>query len=117
MVITANDSPHIQKLQQKYFDGETMNWVKVHLLPDHVKFNHKRHVQFLSGPEDRYQACKNCHGEVANMDVVEQVKSLGMGWCLNCHRQTMKGELKPIQPDKYKNYTPTGLDNCSTCHN
>lgn len=100
-MVVATDKEPIKKLQQKYFDGETVNWVKVHLLPDHVKFNHKRHVHRFSTPEDRYPACKTCHGEVKQMDVVNQHSSLSMGWCVNCHREQ----------------EPKGPLNCSTCHN
>lgn len=99
--IVKASSPHIKKLQEKYLAGETVKWVKVHMLPDHVKFNHKRHVHRLSGAEDRYPACKTCHGEIKQMDVVEQHSSLSMGWCVNCHREQ----------------DPKGPLNCSTCHN
>ena len=99
--VVAIDKPEIQKLRKKYFDGETVNWVKVHMLPDHVKFNHKRHVHRFSTPDDRYPACNTCHGDIKKMDVVEQHSSLSMGWCVNCHR-----EQEPQAPL-----------NCSTCHN
>lgn len=96
----ATDKEPIKKLQEKYFAGETVNWVKVHMLPDHVKFNHKRHVHRFSTPDDRSQACKNCHGDVAEMVKIKQVNSLSMGWCVDCHRES----------------TPQGPLNCSTCH-
>ena len=99
--VVAIDKGPIQKLRQKYFDGETVNWVKVHLLPDHVKFNHKRHVHRFSTADDRYPACKTCHGEIKQMEVVKQHSSLSMGWCVNCHREQ----------------DPKGPLNCSTCHN
>lgn len=99
-MVVGTDKPAIQALQKKYFDGQTVNWVKVHMLPDHVKFNHKRHVHRFSTPNDRFQACKKCHGPVDTMDVIEQVSSLSMGWCVDCHREQ----------------TPQGPLNCSTCH-
>jgi hypothetical protein len=99
-LLVATDKPAIKELQQKYFAGESVNWVKVHMLPDHVKFNHKRHVHRFSQPEDRYVACQKCHGEVAKMDVIEQISSLSMGWCVDCHRSS----------------EPKGPLNCSTCH-
>jgi hypothetical protein len=33
-------------------------------------------------------ACQTCHGNVQEMEVVEQYAPLSMGWCINCHRQT-----------------------------
>ena len=99
-MVVGTDKEPIQRLQKKYYDGETVNWVKVHMLPDHVKFNHKRHVHRFSEAEDRYPACQTCHGDVKQMDVVEQYNSLSMGWCVNCHRES----------------EPKGPLNCSTCH-
>jgi cytochrome c553 len=43
--IVATDKPEIQKLTGFYDRGEQVPWVKVHYVPDHVKFNHKRHVR------------------------------------------------------------------------
>lgn len=87
------DSPHIQKLKKIYEAGGRMEWNKVHMLPDFVHFNHKRHVA-------RGVACQTCHGQIQEMQVVRQNADLSMGWCVNCHR-------KP----EYN--APT---NCSTCH-
>ena len=54
----------------------------MHNLPDHVYFNHAQHVNV--GKVD----CTDCHGDVENMDRIKQVHDLGMGWCINCHRET-----------------------------
>jgi len=54
-------------------------WVKVHNLPDFVYFDHRPHV--LAGVE-----CQRCHGPVERMERVRQVETLGMGWCVSCHR-------------------------------
>ncbi len=89
----ALDKPNIQKLHELYNKGESIPWKKVHLLPDHVKFNHASHI--LKGKQ-----CQECHGPVETMPVVTQVKSLSMGWCVDCHR-------------KPENNAPT---QCSTCH-
>lgn len=66
------------------YSGEEkpVKWVKVHDLPDHVYFNHAQHVK-VGGIE-----CETCHGEVSEMEVVEQVNPLTMGWCVNCHNET-----------------------------
>ncbi|NNC82173.1 MAG: c-type cytochrome [Flavobacteriales bacterium] len=63
-------------------DTEPIEWIKVHDLPDHVYFNHAQHVK-VAGLE-----CETCHGQVDEMEVVEQVSSLTMGWCINCHNET-----------------------------
>ena len=71
------------------FNTETMKyekepvpieWTKIHNLPDHVYFNHSQHVK-VAGLE-----CQTCH--IQEMDVVQQMENLSMGWCVNCHRTT-----------------------------
>ncbi|HVG11738.1 MAG TPA: c-type cytochrome [Flavisolibacter sp.] len=59
-----------------------VEWVKIHNLPDHVYFNHAQHVN--AGKV----ACQTCHGNIQEMDVVEQKAELSMGWCINCHRES-----------------------------
>jgi hypothetical protein len=70
----------IQKLQKYYTENKPIEWLKVHVMPDHYKFNHKRHVK--GGV-----ACHECHGQIPEMPKVERVSSMKMGWCLDCHRQ------------------------------
>ena len=97
-LVVKTDSPWIQKLTEAYNSGKSVAWQKVHLLPDHVKFNHAPHIKAFK--ELGNQACTKCHGEVAEMEKVKQVSSLSMGFCVNCHRE----------PEK------TAPLNCSTCH-
>jgi cytochrome c2 len=71
-------------------------WNKVHVLPDHVAFNHKQHV--VVGNID----CKQCHGDMTKQteavrvvpveelnkiegNVVLTKPTLTMGWCIECH--------------------------------
>jgi hypothetical protein len=87
------DSPWIQKITAAYNNGTSIAWQKVHLLPDHVKFNHAPHIK--AGKD-----CATCHGPVETMKQIYQFAPLSMGWCVNCHRQP-------------ENHAST---NCSTCH-
>lgn len=89
----AVDSPYIQQLAEAYNSGQSIAWEKVHLLPDHVKFDHAAHIG--AGKD-----CAQCHGPVESMPVLYQFSSLSMGWCVNCHREP-------------ENNAPI---NCSTCH-
>jgi hypothetical protein len=59
-----------------------VKWIRVHNLPDFVYFNHSQHVS-VAGVD-----CETCHGEVKEMEIVEQNAPLTMGWCINCHRDT-----------------------------
>jgi hypothetical protein len=62
--------------------AKPVEWVKIHNLPDHVYFNHAQHVNAGN------VACQTCHGNIQEMDVVEQKAELSMGWCINCHRES-----------------------------
>ena len=63
-------------------EARPIEWVKIHNLPDHVYFNHAQHVN-VGGIE-----CQTCHGNIEEMEVVQQFAPLSMGWCINCHRET-----------------------------
>ncbi|MDB5252538.1 MAG: cytochrome, partial [Flaviaesturariibacter sp.] len=88
----VNGTAEIQKLYKyaNYTPGKPWDpykatspeWVKIHNLPDHVYFNHAQHIN--AGKV----ACHTCHGNIQEMDVVEQKAELSMGWCINCHRET-----------------------------
>lgn len=77
---TDEQKAEIKKLQDFAAQDKPVPWVKVHVMPDHVKFNHKRHVK--AGV-----SCQSCHGQVPEMEKVERVSSMKMGWCIDCHRQ------------------------------
>lgn len=62
--------------------AKSIQWVKIHNLPDHVYFNHSQHV--VAGKVQ----CQTCHGEITKMDEVKQFADLSMGWCINCHRES-----------------------------
>lgn len=76
----ASNQPEIQKLMTSWEAGEPIRWLRVHDLPDYVRFTHKRHVR--AGVE-----CQTCHGNVGAMNAAEQVAPLTMGWCLDCHQE------------------------------
>jgi len=72
-----------------------IEWVRIHNLADHAYFNHAQHVAV--GQIE----CQKCHGPIQEMEVVYQYSTLGMGWCINCHRET---EVKFADNDYYKQY-------------
>ncbi|RMG39543.1 MAG: hypothetical protein D6719_13050 [Candidatus Dadabacteria bacterium] len=81
----------IAKVEKYYNEGKAIPWQKVHVMPDYVHFNHKRHIKAGMG-------CQECHGQIPEMPVVERVSSMKMGWCVSCHR-----------------HEGTSID-CATCH-
>lgn len=75
-----SDKPAVQTVNKAFQEGKPLVWNQVYRLPDHVYFTHERHL--AAGVD-----CQQCHGVVAQMDVMRQVTPLNMGWCLDCHHQ------------------------------
>ncbi|MCM2323014.1 MAG: cytochrome c family protein, partial [Oligoflexia bacterium] len=63
--VVKADSPYVQQLQKLYKEGKSIEWVRVHELPDHVYFTHKRHLA-------KGLVCENCHGDVKGMERLYQ---------------------------------------------
>jgi hypothetical protein len=81
----ATDHPEVQKLMAQYANGqgEPLVWRKVNVIPESamIHFKHKPHLR--AGVD-----CANCHGDVAQMTVAQQVIDVAnMGWCIDCHRE------------------------------
>ena len=76
--VVLSEQPEILRVLEYWENEEPIPWVRVHDLPDHVRFTHKAHVR--AGV-----ACETCHGDVAEMEAAVQVESLSMGWCVSCH--------------------------------
>ncbi|MFI4873764.1 MAG: cytochrome c3 family protein [Blastopirellula sp. JB062] len=72
-------SPNLEPVHESLATGESVDWQRVHDLPDFVYFDHSAHVT-------RGVSCVSCHGRVDTMDVVTQVEPLSMAFCLDCHR-------------------------------
>ncbi|MEZ4919557.1 MAG: c-type cytochrome [Saprospiraceae bacterium] len=75
-----------------------IEWTRIHNLADHVYFNHSQHV--VVGKLE----CQQCHGKVEEMEVVQQYSTLGMGWCINCHRETKVNFEDNAYYEQYERY-------------
>ncbi len=89
---TPGSAEQIAKIHEAYDSGESIPWVRIHDLPEHVQFKHFPHVQ--SGVE-----CQTCHGPVETMkraylagetkftrrSLYLPTAKLEMGWCMECH--------------------------------
>ena len=82
------NSPEIKKIYKAIETNKPIEWVRIHNLPDLAYFNHSQHTN-VAGLE-----CENCHGEIKEMEVVQQRAPLTMGWCINCHRETIVKHAK-----------------------
>ncbi|HBC45634.1 MAG TPA: cytochrome C [candidate division Zixibacteria bacterium] len=82
------ESERLLSVRESWATGVPIKWVRVHNLPDYAYFTHSAHLHAGVG-------CPSCHGNVAQMDIVEQKKPLSMGWCLECHRDPAMS-LRPL---------------------
>lgn len=120
------DSPYLAPVRDSFKNDESIQWTRVHNLPDHVYFNHSIHVAKGIG-------CNECHGRVDKMNLMWQDKSLMMKWCIECHREPEKfvrpkDEVFNMQYEHPKNQVAMGKElvakyhiannriTCSTCH-
>jgi hypothetical protein len=74
------DSAAIQKLAAFARDNKPVPWVRVYQIPSFVDFSHRAHLN--AGAK-----CDNCHGPVAERDVISKEGNTSMGACMDCHRE------------------------------
>lgn len=77
--LVARDSEKLAVIRDSIASGMPVEWVRIHNVPDYAFFDHSIHVRAGVG-------CSSCHGDIAQMEVVQQTEPLSMGWCLDCHR-------------------------------
>jgi hypothetical protein len=121
------DAPILEPVRESYRSNTSIEWNRVHDLPDFVYFDHSIHVNQGIG-------CQSCHGQVDQMPLVWKENSLNMEWCLECHRQPEKfirprdqvfnmNWVPPVDQDilgpqlvKEYDVQTSQLTNCSICH-
>ena len=110
------DAEPIKYIKEMFDKNEPIQWIKVHDLPDYVRFSHQAHMHakdddgklLLGNSPD--EVCTNCHGPVDEMVTAEHWAPLQMGWCIECHNRvkTPASNGKPAVT-----YAPVS---CATCH-
>lgn len=73
-------------------------WNRVHNVPHYAYFNHSIHVAKGVG-------CQSCHGNVDEMNLTWQSKTLLMEWCVACHREP-ENQLRPRSEVYSMTWTP-----------
>ena len=74
------DSPHIQKLAGFNEQKRPVPWVRIYQIPSYVFFSHKAHL--AAGA-----TCAECHGAVAEREVLRKEVPVNMGTCMECHQK------------------------------
>jgi len=73
------DSPEIQKLAEYARASRPVRWVRVYQIPTYVEFSHRAHLEAGN-------TCQECHGPVAEREVLAREGDLSMSGCMNCHK-------------------------------
>jgi hypothetical protein len=121
-------SPTLEPVRASFRTDTSIQWNRVHDLPDFVYFNHSIHINKGVG-------CETCHGRIDRMALTLQNANLEMSWCLDCHRNPQR-YVRPREAVFTMGYKPAGdqeeigarlvkeykiqdertLTSCSTCH-
>ena len=120
-----SDSPILEPVRASFRTGESLEWTRVHDLPDFVYFDHSIHLHKGIG-------CETCHGRVDRMPLTWKAETLNMEWCLECHRAPERfvrprdqvfsmGWAPPVDQavlgeKLVREYDIQKLTNCSICH-
>jgi hypothetical protein len=118
-------SAYLEPVRESMRTDHSIQWVKVHDLPDFVYFNHSIHVNKGVG-------CTTCHGQIDQMPLMWTVSTLQMEWCLECHRNPEKfvrprsavfrvdyqapADQLALGRKLVQDYHIQRLTSCSTCH-
>jgi hypothetical protein len=120
------DAEMLEPVRSSYRTGQSIEWTRVHDLPDYVYFNHSIHINKGIG-------CSTCHGRVDQMPLMYKVNTLFMQWCVDCHRHPER-QVRPreevfnityetpapnqdeIGPKLVALYKIQSLTDCVTCH-
>ncbi|MBI5504387.1 MAG: cytochrome c3 family protein [Deltaproteobacteria bacterium] len=118
------EAPMLEPVRASLRTGQSLEWTRVHDLPDFVYFNHSIHIAKGIG-------CASCHGDVTRMNLTWSVAPLTMGWCLDCHRDPAANvrpremvfdttwvaqDQRALGEKLVSEYHVQPRQDCSTCH-
>ena len=118
-------SPTLAPVRESYRIGKSIEWTRVHDLPQFVYFAHNIHLAKGIG-------CSTCHGRVDHMPLTWKAEPLTMEWCLGCHRHPERfvrprehvfdmayqapADQASLGKRLVHEYGIRSLTSCSTCH-
>ena len=121
--VLFKDSDILEPVRESFRSDESIEWARVHDLPDYVYFDHSIHLAKGVG-------CTSCHGRVDQMPLMWREHTLNMDWCLDCHRNPAP-HIRPKEALFDMDWKPPALhdpellmeeydvapgDNCTICH-
>lgn len=77
-VAVKPDSPHVLKLAKAEKDGKPIEWKRVYEVEEFVYFSHAVHLEAEA-------VCADCHGPVADREVLARERPVSMYACMKCH--------------------------------
>ena len=96
-----SNSPKLQAVRDSWATGQPVEWVRIHRVPDYAYFNHSAHV-------NRGVSCVSCHGQINHMEQVWEDQSIGMAFCLNCHRNP-QNYVRPLSEITHLDWKPADM--------
>lgn len=119
------ESEKLLPVRESWASGKAIEWVRVNKIGEFAYFNHAAHV-------NAGVSCISCHGNIAQMEKVNQAQPLSMGWCLDCHRNPAPN-LRPVsevtnmnwvKPSDHKEFIERWItqksiappEDCTACH-
>jgi hypothetical protein len=129
--VIGDELTEIETLRGLYEEGRSIDWVRVHRLPDHVQFVHEAHVRRFSGTRLVVNDIRRPQGEIRLVDarkidadarVGESIEVAVSDVCVICHgdvasmekvRQERSLKMGDCVDCHRDNAAPT---DCSTCH-
>ena len=123
--VVWKDATNLEPVRESWQTDRSIEWARVHDLPDFAYFDHSIHLAKGMG-------CTTCHGQVDEMPLMWRENTLNMDWCLACHRDP-ESFIRPREEVWNPDWDPTSittqqrealvaeydvqrLDNCSVCH-
>ena len=73
------EAPILAPVRESWRTDRSLEWTRVHDLPDFAYFDHSIHLAKGVG-------CESCHGRVDDMPLMRREHTLDMEWCIDCHR-------------------------------
>ena len=93
-----SEAPMLEPVRESFRNDTSIDWVRVHDVPDYVYFNHSIHVNKGVG-------CATCHGQVDEMPLMFKANTLQMQWCMDCHWHP-EVNLRPREEITSMDWTP-----------